>query len=116
MDIEDKRHGSPNEITVEQFDTTDLSPSLKKYVEKNLKKFDIIIDDGDHRWRSQLQTAINIFPTLKDDGVYIIEDIEDIVELEKALADELNLHIKMHDNRDVGNPSNEVIFEIKKGK
>ena len=116
MDIEDKRHGSPNEITVEQFDTTDLSPSLKKYVEKNLKKFDIIIDDGDHRWRSQLQTAINIFPTLKDDGVYIIEDIEDIVELEKALADELNLHIKMHDNRDIGNPSNEVIFEIKKGK
>ena len=116
IDIEDKRYGSPKEITVEQFDTTDLSPSLKKYVENNLKKFNIIIDDGDHRWRSQLQTAINLFPILKDDGVYIIEDIEHPAELEQALVEELSLHIKIHDNRDVGNLNNEVIFEIRKGK
>ena len=115
IDIEDKRYGSPKEITVEQFDTTDLSPSLKKYVENNLKKFNIIIDDGDHRWRSQLQTAINLFPILKDDGVYLIEDIEHPAELEHALVNELNPHIKIHDNRDVGN-TNEVIFEIRKGK
>ena len=115
IDIEDKRYGSPKEITVEQFDTTDLSPSLKKYVENNLKKFNIIIDDGDHRWRSQLQTAINLFPILKDDGVYLIEDIEHPAELEHALVNELNPHIKIHDNRDIGN-TNEVIFEIRKGK
>ena len=115
MDIDDKTYGSPKEITIEQFDTTDLSPSLKEYVENNLKKFDIIIDDGDHRWRSQFQTAVNLFPTLKDDGVYIIEDIEQPSELEEALVNGLNPHIKIHDNRDIGN-SNEVIFEIKKGK
>ena len=116
IDIEDKRYGSPEEITIEQFDTTDLSPSLKKYVEKNLKKIDIIIDDGDHRWISQFQTAVNFFPTLKDEGVYIIEDIECPAELEQALIDELNPHIKIHDHRDVGNLNNEVIFEIRKGK
>ena len=116
IDIEDKRYGSPKEITVEQFDTTDLSPSLKKYVENNLKKFDIIIDDGDHRWRSQFQTAVNLFPILKDEGIYIIEDIEHPSELEQALVEELSLHIKIHDNRDVGNLNNEVIFEIRKGK
>ena len=116
IDMEDKRYGSPKEITIEQFDTTDLSPSLKKYVEKNLKKFDIIIDDGDHRWRSQFQTAVNFFPILKDDGVYIIEDIEYPAELEQALVDELHPHIKIHDNRDIGNLNNEVIFEIRKGK
>ena len=116
IDMEDKRYGSPKEITIEQFDTTDLSPSLKKYVEKNLKKFDIIIDDGDHRWRSQFQTAVNFFPILKDDGVYIIEDIEYPAELEQALVDELSPHIKIHDNRDIGNLNNEVIFEIRKGK
>ena len=116
MDIDDKTYGSPKEITIEQFDTTDLSPSLKEYVENNLKKFDIIIDDGDHRWRSQFQTAVNLFPTLKDDGVYIIEDIEQPSELEEALVKGLNPHIKIHDNRDVGNLNNEVIFEIRKGK
>ena len=116
IDIEDKRYGSRIEITVEQFDTTDLSSSLKKYVENNLKKFNIIIDDGDHRWRSQLQTAVNLFPILKDDGVYIIEDIEYPAELEQGLADELSPHIIIHDNRDVGNLNNEVIFEIRKGK
>lgn len=116
IDIEDKTYGSPKEITIEQFDTTNLSPPLKEYIESNLKKFDIIIDDGDHRWKSQLQTAINLFPTLKDDGVYIIEDIEYPTELEHALVDELNPHIKIHDNRGIGNLNNEVIFEIKKGK
>ena len=115
IDIEDKRYGSPKEITIEQFDTTDLSPSLRKYVENNLKKFDIIIDDGDHSWRSQFQTAVNLLPILKDDGVYIIEDIEHPAELEEAFVKGVNPHIKIHDNRDVGN-SNEVIFEIKKGK
>ena len=125
MDIDDKKYGSPKEISIEQFDTTDLSPSLKEYVENNLKKFDIIIDDGDHRWRSQLQTAVNLFPTLKDDGIYVIEDINDPADLELALVNELNPHIKIHDNRDIkvtdfgnnedfGN-NDEVIFVIKKG-
>ena len=112
--IEDLQQGIPKEITIEQFDTTDLSPSLKEYVEKNLKKFDIIIDDGDHRWRSQFQTAINLFPILKDDGIYIIEDIEYPAELEQAVVAVLNPHIKIHDNRDVTNQKDEVIFEIRK--
>ena len=117
IDIDDKRGDDRlKQFTIEQFDTTYLSPSLKKYVENNLKKFDIIIEDGDHSWQSQVQTAINLFPTLKDDGVYLIEDIEYPAEVEHALIAELNPYIRVYDNRDVTNQKDEVIFEIKKGK
>lgn len=39
------------------------------------KKFDVIIDDGDHSVEAQLQTFANFFPYLSKGGVYIIEDV-----------------------------------------
>ena len=38
-------------------------------------RFDIIIDDGDHKAISQLRTFENFFPALKSDGMYFIEDV-----------------------------------------
>ena len=38
-------------------------------------KFDIIIDDAWHWDDAQKRTLMNLFPYLKDDGLYIIEDI-----------------------------------------
>jgi hypothetical protein len=38
-------------------------------------KFDVIIDDGWHYDEAQKNTLINFFPYLKDEGLYIIEDI-----------------------------------------
>ncbi len=38
-------------------------------------QFDIIIDDGWHLDQAQKNTLTNFFPYLKDDGLYIIEDI-----------------------------------------
>ena len=38
-------------------------------------KFDIIIDDGWHLDTAQESTLTNFFPYLKNDGLYIIEDI-----------------------------------------
>jgi hypothetical protein len=37
--------------------------------------FDIIIDDGNHDPKYQVQTLKNLFPLLKKDGYYIIEDL-----------------------------------------
>lgn len=39
------------------------------------EKFDIIIDDGSHNDNDQLSTLTNFYPYLKDNGIYIIEDI-----------------------------------------
>jgi hypothetical protein len=37
--------------------------------------FDIIIDDGLHTDTAQLQTLTNLWPLLKEGGIYVIEDI-----------------------------------------
>jgi hypothetical protein len=42
----------------------------------NNMKFDIIIDDGWHKWEAQLSTITNLFSRVKVGGYYIIEDIE----------------------------------------
>ena len=39
------------------------------------KKFDVIIDDGDHSVEAQLRTFTNFFPYLSKGGVYVIEDV-----------------------------------------
>lgn len=38
-------------------------------------KFDIIIDDGLHTPKANMQTFNALFPLLKDDGVFFIEDV-----------------------------------------
>lgn len=49
----------------------------KDAVEKKLSgiKFEIIIDDGDHRLESQFETFKNFIPYLEQGGVYVIEDV-----------------------------------------
>ena len=39
-------------------------------------QFDIIIDDGWHKWEAQKDTITNLFSRVKVGGYYIIEDIE----------------------------------------
>lgn len=41
----------------------------------NRPLFDIIIDDGGHYMEQQLNSLICLFPRLKDNGIYIIEDV-----------------------------------------
>jgi trans-aconitate methyltransferase len=39
--------------------------------------FDLIVDDGLHSPDAQWKTFVNLFPLVKDSGLYIIEDAED---------------------------------------
>jgi hypothetical protein len=39
-------------------------------------QFDIIIDDGWHKWEAQINTITNLFDRVKVGGYYVIEDIE----------------------------------------
>lgn len=45
------------------------------FINKLDLKFDIIIDDGLHYDAAQLATLYNFYPFLKENGIYIIEDI-----------------------------------------
>ncbi len=41
---------------------------------KNKEQFDVIIDDGSHITDHQIKTLFSLFPSLKENGTYIIED------------------------------------------
>ena len=49
------------------------------FIAKHIK-FDIIIDDGPHNKQSQMSTMGMYFPLLTEDGVIIIEDVQDYLD------------------------------------
>jgi hypothetical protein len=38
--------------------------------------FDVIIEDGSHMWEHQITSLRTLFPFLRNDGVYIVEDLQ----------------------------------------
>lgn len=74
VDVQPDTQFEENNIKTMLCDSTD-----KNSVDEMMKglniKFDIIIDDGWHWDSAQLKTLANFFPYLKEDGLYIIEDI-----------------------------------------
>ncbi len=61
-------------IVTARCDSTD-SGSARTYLGSDLS-FDIIIDDGVHVPELQLETLRNFYPSLRSNGIYVIEDIE----------------------------------------
>jgi hypothetical protein len=64
----------------ERIETYICNSTVKEDVEEFMNKlgnikFDIIIDDGSHIDTNQYATLGNFYKYLKDDGIYIIEDI-----------------------------------------
>lgn len=49
------------------------------------ESFDLIVDDGSHKPDVQWSTFLNLFPLVKDNGLYIIEDAEDWRDLSERL-------------------------------
>lgn len=80
---------------------------------KNLPDFDIIIDDGSHIFEHQIKTFRLLFKKLKKNGIYVIEDIQDI---DKHKTSFLKLHnnVNILDFRKNKNRYDDVIVEIKK--
>ncbi len=46
-----------------------------KEVLKQFEEFDVVIDDGGHTWKQQIETFEYLFPTLRSGGLYVIEDL-----------------------------------------
>jgi hypothetical protein len=68
-----KEHESPNThvLILDQGNRTLLINTFK-----NMPKFDIIIDDGGHYMYQQIRSFEALFPLLKVDGVYLVEDTQ----------------------------------------
>lgn len=75
FDIQEDTQFKEDRIQTYICDSTNKE-SVDQVMEKlNNIKFDIIIDDAWHYDEAQKNTLINLLPHLKDDGLYIIEDI-----------------------------------------
>lgn len=76
------------EKDVVRFDFTDkvvleqgmdgYDPKIAKYINKKHSKFDIILDDGDHMWESQVKFFELYYDLLAPGGVIMCEDITQI--------------------------------------
>ena len=56
--------------------TNQESPEdLQKFIKEIKGEFDVIIDDGGHTMNQQIISFINLFPQIKQGGMYIIEDL-----------------------------------------
>lgn len=71
---------------------------------------DIIIDDGVHTIVGQLQSFQNLLPKLKQDGIYVIEDVQRKDEFQNYFNDQ-SLEINLFDDK-----SGEYIAFIKRKK
>ena len=88
LDIEDKSFVEEERIKVYQGDQSD--PDLLRRIHEESGPFDVIIDDGSHRVWHVLPSFQTLFPLLKDDGIYVIEDIQSSYWPEWGGSEDLN--------------------------
>lgn len=74
IDLHDKRHLSEERIDIRQCDQTDAE-ALRQLVSE-YGGFDIIIDDGSHLNDDVIKTFNILFPLLRQDGIYVVEDTQ----------------------------------------
>jgi hypothetical protein len=74
IDHYDKRHLSEPRIDIRQCDQTD-SEALHR-LSSEYGGFDIIIDDGSHLNEHVIKTFQMLFPLLRQNGIYVVEDTQ----------------------------------------
>ena len=76
------------------------------------KKFNYIIDDGDHKATTQIKTFDCMWPYLKDEGIYFIEDIENDNSLSMIINHIGSLRHHVYDNRQGTGQWDEIMIII----
>ncbi len=74
IDLYDKSHFSERRIDIRQCDQTDADALLR--LSNEYGGFDIIIDDGSHLNEHVIKTFRVLFPLLRPNGIYVVEDIQ----------------------------------------
>ena len=97
----------------ERIKTFLFDSSEKEYCDYYLDnlEFDIIIDDGNHDPKYQVKTLKNLFPKLKEGGIYIIEDIGGYPGTEELLIEYLEESEELTKGYDVVNKGNHIVIQ-----
>ena len=111
IDIKRSKFNDPNRFELIEADATqeDLlnNPSIKN------TKFDYIIDDGSHRIEDQIKSYKILSNHLKDDGIYIIEDIADI-DTYRLMFLSLSPNVEIIDLRRNKNRYDDILVVVRK--
>ena len=61
-------------IEVEYMDQSNLEDLVR--VASKYQPFDIVVEDGSHRWEHQITTLKTLFPFVRPGGLYVVEDLQ----------------------------------------
>jgi hypothetical protein len=120
LDIRDIRHVNDeiiNKDRINLYTSTnayDKNFIEKEFINKNIK-FDILIDDGPHTLDSMIFFIKNYLPLLKEDGIFVIEDIPDInwvSKLQENVPEEYKNKCKVFDLREKKKRYDDILFCI----
>jgi len=120
LDIRDIRHVNDeiiNKDRINLYTSTnayDKNFIEKEFINKNIK-FDILIDDGPHALDSMIFFIKNYLPLLKEDGIFVIEDIPDInwvSKLQENVPEEYKNKCKVFDLREKKKRYDDILFCI----
>jgi hypothetical protein len=65
-----------NEDGIQSFKVDASNPvEILRFFIEHGRDFDLVVDDGSHKWGDQLTAFSTIFPLLKSGAVYILEDL-----------------------------------------
>lgn len=82
-------------------------------------RFDVLLDDGPHTLDS-MKTFIKMYlSVLKDNGILIIEDVQDVgwfEQLIECVPEDLKQYIECHDLRHIKGRWDDIVFVINKSK
>lgn len=97
-----------------QSDAYNESFFVNTFLSKN-EKFDILVDDGPHTIESMVKFIKLYSQVLKEDGIMVIEDVQNIewVDILRAVTpDHLKPYIKVYDRRPVKGRYDDIMFVI----
>ena len=99
-------------FTEERIKTFLFDSAEKEYCDYYLDnlEFDIIIDDGNHDPKYQVKTLKNLFPKLKENGIYIIEDIGGYQGTEELLIEYLDEFESVTKGYSIVNKGNHIVI------
>jgi hypothetical protein len=99
-------------FTEERIKTFLFDSAEKEYCDYYLDnlEFDIIIDDGNHDPKYQVKTLKNLFPKLKENGIYIIEDIGGYQGTEELLIEYLDEFKSVTKGYNIVNKGNHIVI------